>query len=151
MSVIVLLDSGPLGLVTNPGASPESDECSRWLESLLLKGTQVMIPEIADYEIRRELLRANKQEGLARLDDLKDAIGYVPITTQVMLMAAAFWAEARNQARPTAHDKALDADVILAAQAECLTSSKDDKSMIATTNVKHLTLFTEAHKWRDIQ
>ena len=31
---------------------------------------EVIIPEIADYEIRRELLRARKSRGIAKLDAL---------------------------------------------------------------------------------
>lgn len=52
MSTVILLDAGPLGLVTNPRASQETVNCSLWLESLLLKGVEVKIPEIADYEVR---------------------------------------------------------------------------------------------------
>ena len=37
------------------------------------------MPEIADYEVRRELLRANKAKGIKRLDELKRTMGYVPI------------------------------------------------------------------------
>jgi len=49
MSRIVLLDSGPLGIVTNPkAASPLSQEGKVWLQSLPLKGYIVMLPEIAD-------------------------------------------------------------------------------------------------------
>jgi predicted nucleic acid-binding protein len=148
--MIVLLDSGPLGMVTNPNASPENDECYQWLESLISRSIEVAVPEIADYEIRRELIRADKTQGLARLDILKKTIGYIPITTQAMLKAAEFWAEARKQGRPTADDKALDADVILAAQAACLTD-KGHEAVIATTNVKHLTLFVVACKWGEIR
>ena len=54
------------------------------------------IPEIADYEVRRELLRARKNRGLARLEALKAMIGYAAITTAVMLKAAEFWAAARR-------------------------------------------------------
>lgn len=68
MSRIVLLDTGPPGLVTNPNLSPESVACARWLQFLLDQGVRILLPEIADYEIRRELLRANKATGLSRLD-----------------------------------------------------------------------------------
>jgi hypothetical protein len=53
-----------------------------------------MIPEIADYEVRRELLRARREVGIRRLDQLKEALTYLPITTAVMLRAAQLWAEA---------------------------------------------------------
>ena len=55
------------------------------------------MPEIADYEVRRELLRANKREGLARLDALVGLLEYLPITTAAMRQAALFWAQARQQ------------------------------------------------------
>jgi hypothetical protein len=29
MSVIVLLDAGPLGMITNPKSSPENEECKK--------------------------------------------------------------------------------------------------------------------------
>ena len=54
MSRIVLLDSGPLGIVTNPkAASPLSQEGKVGLQSLPLKSYIVMLPQIADYEVRR--------------------------------------------------------------------------------------------------
>lgn len=48
MSLIVLLDAGPLGMITNPKSSPESEACKNWLESLASKGVEIVIPEIAD-------------------------------------------------------------------------------------------------------
>ena len=146
MSRIVLLDSGPLGLVTNPKASGDALRCNIWMEALLAQGIQVAIPEIADYEVRRELLRGNKRAGIRRLDALKAAIRYAPITTDVMLQAAAYWAQARNQGRQTADDKALDGDVILAAQAILIAGEEDD-AIIATTNVGHLARFVAAENW----
>ena len=71
MRRVVVLDSGPLGRVANPLATPENDLCSLWLEELLLSGVLVVIPEIADYEVRCELLRANKPESIKVLDALQ--------------------------------------------------------------------------------
>jgi hypothetical protein len=48
---------------------------------LASRGVDIVIPEIADYEVRRELLRAGKDRGLARLDALKAMLGYASITT----------------------------------------------------------------------
>ena len=108
-----------------------------------------MIPEISDYEARRELLRAEKTRGLARLDGLKGALAFVPITTAAMLLAAEFWAAARKLGRKSAADDSLDADMILAAQAAIL-SREGDEAIIATTNVRHLSLFIAARNWPGI-
>jgi hypothetical protein len=150
MSLIVLLDAGPLGMITNPKSSPDNEACKEWLSALATKGTEVIIPEIADYEVRRELLRAGKQRGLGRLDALKGILGFAPITSPVMLKAAEFWATARNSGRKAADDASLDADMILVAQASDL--ARDDMEVVlATTNVRHLTLFAPAKLWREIE
>ena len=109
-------------------------------------------PEIADYELRRKLLHLESRTALARLDELKSAIGYLPITTDAMLKAAEFWAEARRKGLPTAPEAALDADVILAAQAAMLTGlEKPSDTLVATDNVGHLGRFVAARRWRDIR
>ncbi|OLE36775.1 MAG: hypothetical protein AUI36_26805 [Cyanobacteria bacterium 13_1_40CM_2_61_4] len=149
MSTLVFLDTGPLGMVTNPRATEQTERCSRWLEGLLARGVRVLVPEITDYELRRELLRAEKIEGLRRLDALVPTLEYLPLTTAMMRQAAVFWAEARRQGRPTADDKALDGDVILAAQV-VLTATGDDDAIVATENVGHLARFVTAYAWWDI-
>ena len=147
MSRVVFLDAGPIGLVTNPKLSPESTLCTRWLQTLITSNIRVIIPEIADYEVRRELLRANKVKGIARLDELANSLEYLPITTAAMRQAAMFWAQARQQGQPTAGDKTIDSDMILAAQATTLDVVD---VVIATTNVGHLSRFAPADLWRNI-
>ncbi len=150
MTLIVLLDSGPLGLVTNP-SSARARPCNEWLENLLLSGAVARVPEIADYEVRRELIRAAKTPGIHRLDRLALTLGYVPLTTIAMRKAAEFWADARRRGKPTAAQPALDADAILSAQAATLDLSQGDRVLIATTNVGHLSQFVEAARWEDIR
>lgn len=147
MSHVVLLDTGPLGLVTNPKRSPQSVACAQWLQTLIARGMRVIVPEIADYEVRRELLRAKKERGLARLDALASRLEYLPLTTAAIRQAAVFWAQARQQGQPTADDKALDGDVILAAQAMTLGVAD---IVIATTNVGHLLRFAPAALWPEL-
>jgi len=144
---VVLLDAGPLGLVTNPQRSPQSAACATWLQSLVTAGVRVVIPEIADYEVRRELLRAKKTAGIERLDALADFLEYLPITTVAMRHAAGFWATARQQGQPTAGDKTIDGDMILAAQAVALGAAD---FVIATTNVDHLSRFVTAKLWQTV-
>jgi len=148
VSLTIVLDAGPLGLVTNPNLSPQSLACARWLQSLVTAGVQVVLPEISDYEVRRELLRAQKAKGIQRLDTLIGLLQYLPLSTAAMRQAADLWARARQQGYPTASDKALDGDVILAGQA--LTFEAPDV-LIATTNVGHLSRFAPAELWQDIR
>ncbi len=105
------------------------------------------MPETADYEVRRELLRGHRLQGLRRLDELVSRVEYLPLTTAAMRQAAAFWADARQRGQPTADDKALDGDVILAAQIATIESAD---GIVATTNVGHLARYVRAALWKDI-
>ena len=58
---LVLLDSGLLGMVSHP--RPSTD-IAVWLGDLIVAGVEILVPEIADYEVRRELLRANRTRGI---------------------------------------------------------------------------------------
>ena len=146
--MVVFLDTGVLGFLTNPTNSAEPTECKQWLDGILASGAEVRVPEVADHELRRELIRNNTDKALARLDDLGQALGYVALSTLMMRRAAEFWADARNAGLPTAADHALDGDVILAAQVAISSAGQDP--VIATTNVKHLGRFVAARLWRDI-
>lgn len=139
----ILLDTGPLGLAVHPRPVPGF---RAWLASLRASGTTIVVPEIAHYELRRELLRMDQPVSIDRLDRLIAACAYAPITTSIILRAAQLWAEARRQGRPTADDRALDGDVILAATAEGIIASGDDV-IVATTNVAHLQRFVPAATW----
>jgi predicted nucleic acid-binding protein len=92
-------------------------------------------------------LRAGKTQGLAQLDALATLLEYLPLTTAAMRQAAQFWAQARQQGQPTAGDKTIDGDVILAAQAATLGTAD---YVIATTNVGHLARFVRAELWHNV-
>lgn len=137
----VILDSGPLGRIAHPRSNREIAE---WFSGLLTSGAAVLLSEIADYEVRRNLLLEGLTASVERLDQLKETLTYMPLTTRVMLRAAALWAIARRQGQPTADPRALDADVILAAQAV------QAGAVLATENIGHLSRFVDARNWRDI-
>jgi predicted nucleic acid-binding protein len=149
VSLVVLLNSGPLGMITNPRASVENQRCNRWLDELDDRRVRVILPEIADYELRRELVRINKVSGLTRLNALAVTLEYLPLDTATMRRAAQLWADARWRGRPTADPLALDADVILAAQALAI-GDPDDEVMVATANIGHLGQFVTAMGWDEI-
>jgi len=152
MTSIVALDTGVLGLLTHPKGSPESQRCVSWFITLASNGVVFVLPEIADYELRREALLTQRTLVVRRLDALKALTRYEPITTVAMLEAARLWAWTRSRGQPTADPKALDGDVILAAQVAQLVplAENAENIVIATTNVKHLALFGNAKLWQDV-
>ncbi|MDZ8029880.1 type II toxin-antitoxin system VapC family toxin [Nostoc sp. DedSLP04] len=136
MSRAVLLDTHPLSQVTHPKVNPKVQQ---WLRSLGKTETVILVPEIADYELRRELLRQGKQKSIDRLNKLSQ-ICLIPLTPETMRKAAELWAWVRNQGKPTASNESLDGDVILAAQA-ILQLKSFDQVIIVTTNLKHISRF----------
>ncbi len=146
MKPVVVFDSGPLGIVTNPHTSSSPVAGRQWLAGLQAAGRRVVLPEIADYELRREYLRAGMANSLKLLDSLANVVEYLPLTTAAMRKAAELWAQARSVGRPTAPDHALDGDVILAAQALSLGTAV----LVATANPAHLARFVAADLWQNI-
>ena len=149
MSLHIVLDSSPLGVMTNPSGSAEVIAINQWARSCLAAGHNLYIPEVIDYELRHELLRTGKVQGLALLDGFKSFCDYLPITTPAMLRAAELWAEARNRGLSTGDPKKLDVDVILAARAHTLAVPPADL-LVATSNVAHLSHFVTAELWTNI-
>jgi len=150
MSRIIVLDSGPLGLLANPRLTPLTQRAGIWFNRLQAGGDEIIIPEIADYEVRRDLIRIEAAPSLIRLDELHNQATYAALTTAAMRKAADLWARVRQQGRITADPHVLDGDVILAAQASFL-GDPATPVIIATTNVKHLILFADARLWQDIE
>jgi len=146
VSAVVVLDAGPLGLLTNPNNSPQAVACRAWLATLISVGRRVVLPEIADYEIRRELIRIASHVAIANLDAFCSQLEYLPLSTVMMHSAAQLWATARNCGQPTAANAALDCDVILAAQALSL----GIPVIVATGNLGHVARFVLADIWQNI-
>ena len=151
MSRILFLDSGPLGLLTHPQRSTEAIAIAEWLSRCLLSGSRVIVPAIVYYELKRELLRAKKSFGIARLDAFVSATPgrYLPLSDEALRLAAELWAKAGEEGQPTADPKALDIDVIIAAQALSFGPAPADV-IVATTNARHLSSFVSAKRWEDI-
>jgi hypothetical protein len=47
----IVLDSTPLGLITQRPNATEGDACRRWLTSRIAEGIGIIVPEIVDYEL----------------------------------------------------------------------------------------------------
>ena len=151
MSQLVFLDSGPLGLITHPQRSAEVLAVTEWLSQWLLNGNRVIVPAIVYYDLKRELLRAKKTVSIGRLDVFINATPgrYLPLSDEALRLAAELWTKSRRQGQPTADPKALDIDVIIAAQALSFGPVLSDIT-VATTNPKHLSQFFTAKNWNEI-
>lgn len=145
--MIVLLDTSVLGKLC--ALEPDRD-ADIWCAGAMQRGRQFRLPEICDYELRRELKREGLDRSLQALDQLAKMVPYVQLTTEIMRVAADLWAQMRNQHTPTASDDALDGDCILAAQATLLSRGTAQDVVVATTNVKHLSLMVDARPWKEI-
>ena len=113
------------------------------MDRVTQQGCFVAIPEISDYELRREYIRGGMDSSLQRLDQMEDDLFFLPINTEVMRRAALFWAQSRQRGKPTADRHALDADAILAAQAV------EVGGMVVTENPGHLQQWVSVKHWRD--
>jgi predicted nucleic acid-binding protein len=119
----------------------------QWLGQLLANGRRVLVSAIAEYEVRRELLRVRATNSIQALDALVQRLEYLAVSPDALLWAAEFWAQARQSGFPTAPDPALDADVIIAAQAATL----GGPVIVATGNVGHISRFVPADLWQNIK
>ena len=147
---LVFLDTGTLGILTNPKGTPISLSCQQWVRGLLAARVRVIVPGIADYELRRELIRAGTLVGLRRLDTIREGLEFAPITQTALDRASELRAAARTSGLPTAGNQALDGDLILATQALIAVNSEDVVTN-ATDNVGHLSRFVNAEPWISIR
>lgn len=145
----IILDSYPLSLASAPVRNPDASALTNWTEDCLAAGHEIYIPEVIDYELRRELLRAGKTNSVRKLDGLKAILRFLPISTPAMLLAATLWSQSRQSGLPTGDPKKLDIDVILAAQALTLGVPAGDL-IVATSNVSHIARFVPADLWSNI-
>lgn len=152
MRMTVFLDSGPLGFITNPKRTAESIAAADCVFDMEAAGHTFLVPAVADYEVRRELIRAGKIRGIAALNAFNAAHPrrFISVTDSALLLGAKLWAQARNAGTPTADPRELDGDVLIAAQALDL-GLPISEIVIATVNVGHIVLFAPAELWMNIR
>ena len=134
----LLLDTGVLGQICHPR---KHLDVRIWFGQAVYEH-DMLLSEVADYELRRELLRIGSLKSLARLDELTRELRYLPTTTATWRRAAKLWAQQRQTGRITA--EGLDGDLLIAAQA------MEELAVIVTTNEKHFAGLVDALAWTNV-
>src|SRR5208337_1227637 len=92
----LLLDTGPLGKIAHPRPNPE---VLAWLVRMLRGRVEVIIPEITDFELRRNLLLEGLVNPLASTEYLEANLPVVVI--QTIGFKGAEFAKSSNHYRTT--------------------------------------------------
>jgi predicted nucleic acid-binding protein len=150
--MIIVLDTFPASSVAKrPGTVPTLlDQCRQWIEACETAGHRILVPAIAYYEALRELELRQAARQIARLQAFcLQPRRFIPLTTQHLETAAQLWGQQRRAGQPTADPRALDGDVILAAQALSLGVAAPGL-IVATTNSAHLSRMVPCDLWTNI-
>jgi predicted nucleic acid-binding protein len=138
--VRLLLDTAVVGEICHPR---KYDDVRAWF-ARVAAAHEMLLSEVADYELRRELLRIDSRRSLGRLDELTREIRYIPVTTATWRAAARLWAVQRRGGRVTAAEGGLDGDVLIAAQALA------EDAVIVTPNARHFDSMVRALTWQEV-
>ncbi|HEY0991121.1 MAG TPA: PIN domain-containing protein [Kofleriaceae bacterium] len=131
----LLLDTGVLGQICHPR---KHQEVRSWFRRAV-REHEFLISEVADYELRRELLRIDSRRSLARLDELTRELQYLPTTTATWRAAARLWATQRRAGH--VGGEGLDGDVLIVAQAI------EEAAAVVTFNERHFAALVDALAW----
>lgn len=166
--MIVFLDTNILGLICNKNISfDECQQCKKWFDTLFLRGVRIVTSDLCHYEVMRGLISSSIRlskagfqptneaaPGIKSLELLKvdGFLEFLPVSTEALDLAANLWARAFTSGQTTRDEKDIDIDIIISAQYQLLRDEFPGQRVImATTNLKHLSIFCDAANWRDIK
>jgi toxin FitB len=145
MTGLIILDSAPLGFFCNPKNRDNYKKLSNFVKSL---NFSIGVPEIIDYELRRNLELENLQKSISLLSQFQQRRQLISLESEDLIRAAELWAWCRKQGSTTTENKGIDIDVILVSQA---LSRKDffNKVVILTIDTGDLSVFCDLglHLW----
>jgi len=150
----LLIDTNVLMKICHPRTYPDAARWfTAWIRYVLQNDdAEILLTCAADYELRRGYLYklqkqddADAAEALRRLDGFCEDLTVLPMNAATAKRAAQHWADARSGGYPTADERGVDWDVIIASQADEL------NAIVVTNNTNHLSRYdVEAKDWPDI-
>lgn len=151
--MVIILDTYPTSCASKePDKVPTfSDQCSTWIAACELRGHRILVTAIAYFEVLRELEMRTATMQIERLKNycLRPS-RFLSLATEDLELAASLWGQSRRAGKPTSDQKALDVDVISAAQALSL-GLPATEYIIATTNPGHQSRFLPCDSWQNIR
>ena len=155
--VVFLFDSSPLSVLTNTKYPQVTVDAIQWSRDLMHSGTKIIVPAIADFELRRELTRTRSVNSLTALDKFNGSVTdrYLALTDSALKRAAVLWALARNRGVLPADPKRAQWRCIDCGASSGISSLHmgiaTSDLVIDTVNSGHLSLFVPAALWSDIK
>jgi toxin FitB len=110
MTGLIILDSAPLAFFCNPKNRNDYKKFSNFVKSL---NFSIGVPEIIDYELRRNLELENFQKSISLLSRFQQRRQFIWLESEDLIRAAELWAWCRKKGSPTTENKGIDIDVIL--------------------------------------
>ena len=153
--MIILIDTGIVGLLTQPNSTEESSLVLNWMYGLLAKSVIVLSSDVCDYEIRRGLELARLEDkcidGIEKLDQLREVIEFLPITNRCLNHASVYWADAISKSQLNAPRRDINFDLILCGTWKKLTEDYPGQEVIiATKNLRDFLRFADVDLWQNI-
>lgn len=152
--MIILIDSGILGILSNPNESELNVKCENWLYEKFLRGT-ILTSQVCKYEVKRSLLLNQKRNlqlaGINKLTELENLIDFISITEEDIEIACKLWVKSIIQGIQVAPEKDINFDIMICTQWERLKKENPGREIIiATDNLRHLTRFAQAQSWQNL-
>ena len=138
MKLKLLLDTGVLSEICH---GKVERPVRGWFERISQRH-DVLLSDVADYEVRGELVRSKALRGLALLDGMPVRAQRLRMTDATWLRAATLWAQLVPLGRPPA--KGIAGDVHLAAQADL------EGATVVTYNLKDFADVVSASLWTNV-
>ncbi len=158
--MIVFLDANILGLISNVHESnDECQQCEKWFGNLKTRGVIFTTSDLCDYEVRKKLIFSSIEKkatasGVKILNSLRTngLVAFLSVSNESLDLAANPWASIATDRKYAPEMESIDPDIILSAQYQLIRDEHPGHSVLmATTNLKHLSLFCDAAHWRDIK
>ncbi|MEB3309761.1 MAG: hypothetical protein VKJ02_05970 [Snowella sp.] len=154
--MIILIDSGVLGILSNPNESAINIKCEEWLYNKIVKGCTILSSQICKYEVKKSLLLVQEKtsftvSGTQKLTELENLIDFIDVKASDIEIACQLWVQSIVKGIQVAPSMDINFDIIICAQFRRLELENPGREVvIATTNLRHLQRFAKADLWENL-